>query len=39
LEVVEFYSKLMGSWSELENYAKVSYCHVESVNAELEKRS
>ena len=26
LEVVEFYSKLMELWSELENYAKVPHC-------------
>ena len=26
LEVVEFYLKLMGMWSELENYAKVPQC-------------
>ena len=26
LEVVEFYSKLIGMWSELENYAKVPQC-------------
>jgi len=25
-EVVEFYYKLMGIWSKLENYAKVPYC-------------
>ena len=25
LEVVEFYNKLMGLWSELENYAKIPY--------------
>ena len=26
LEVVEFYTKLMGMWSELENYAKMPHC-------------
>jgi len=26
LEVVEFYSKLMDLWSELDNYTKIPYC-------------
>jgi len=26
LEVVEFYSKLMGMWNELENYVKIPHC-------------
>ena len=28
LEVVVFFSKLMGLWNKLENYAKISYMHL-----------
>ena len=39
LEVADFYSKLMGMWSELENYAKVPQCTCGSANARSEVES
>lgn len=38
LEVVEFYSKLMGMWSELQNYAKVPQCTCGKCECKIESR-
>ena len=38
LEVVEFYNKLMGMWSELENYVKVPHCTCGKCECEVGER-
>ena len=38
LEVVEFYSKLMGLWSELESVVKLSHCTCSKCECEVENK-
>lgn len=38
LDIVDFYSKLSGMWSELDNYTKVPYCTCGKCECELNKK-